>query len=230
MARILVVNPNSSHAVTQAMDACLGSVRSGVAHEISCDTLEKSPLGIESDAHVLEVVPHILERIQGSRADAYVIACFSDPGLMQARAMTPKPVVGIAEAAYCLALGYGRRFGVLSILEASIPRHRNYIRALGLSERFSGDRAIGLGVSQLHGGEVMERIIPIVTALRDQDRSDAIILGCAGLGAYRADLERSMGIPVIDPVQAGALLACSMVTLCPTGEANRRPDCTSQHI
>ena len=43
----------------------------------------------------------------------------------------------------------GSRFGVISILEASIPRHRRYIEALGLGPSLAGDRPIGLGVTAL---------------------------------------------------------------------------------
>ena len=43
--------------------------------------------------------------------------------------------------------------------------------------------------------------------------ADVVILGCAGLGNYRHALQESLGIPVIDPVQAGVALASTNLDL-----------------
>ncbi len=213
MAEILVINPNSSVSVTESMDACLDAVRSLSAHKVRCSTLEKGPPGIETDAHIAAVVPHLLERIAETAADAYVIGCFSDPGLEPARAATKKPVVGIGEAAYLAALGLGQRFGVISILAGSVSRHERYIGRLGLSERLAGDRPIGFGVGELKGEAVMDQLVRVGKALRDDDGADVLILGCAGLGSYRHVLEEKLGLPTVDPVQAGAAQAFVTVTL-----------------
>jgi Asp/Glu/hydantoin racemase len=213
VAEILVINPNSSVSVTQSMDACLDAVRLLSGHNVRCSALEKGPPGIETDAHIMAVIPHLLERIAGTPADAYVIGCFSDPGLEEARAATSKPVVGIGEAAYLAALGLGRRFGVVSILATSVPRHVCYISRLGLSDRLAGDRPIGLGVSELKSEAVMGQLVRVGKALRDDDGADVLILGCAGLGSHRHALEEELGLPVVDPVQAGAAQACVTATL-----------------
>ncbi len=91
MARILVINPNSSKSVTQSMEVCLVNIVRRTAHDIACIELAQSPLGIESDDHVTEVVPHILDAVLAHEADAFVIACFSDPGIDKIRAATEKP-------------------------------------------------------------------------------------------------------------------------------------------
>ncbi len=213
MAEILVINPNSSASITQSMDACLDAVRSLSGPTMRCSTLEKGPPGIETDAHIAAVIPHILERIAEMPADAYVIGCFSDPGLESARASTQKPVVGIGEAAYLAALGLGRRFGIVSILAASVPRHARYVDRLGLLSRLAGDRPIGFGVSELKGEAVMGQLVRVGKVLRDDDGADVLILGCAGLGSYRRALEDELGLPVVDPVQAAAAQACVTVAL-----------------
>ncbi len=213
MAEILVINPNSSASVTRSMDACLDEVRSLSGHAMRCSTLEKGPPGIETDAHITAVIPHLLERIAEIPADAYVIGCFSDPGIEQARTATKKPVVGIGEAAYLAALGLGRRFGVISIVAASVLRHQKYIDRLGLSDRLAGDRPIGFGVTELEGEAVMGQLVRVGKALRDDDGADVLVLGCAGLGSYRHALEEELGLPVVDPVQAAAAQACVTVTL-----------------
>ena len=118
--------------------------------DIECVTLPEGPRGIETQEHVESVVLPLQRTIRArdNDADAFVIACFSDPGIHLARETTRKPVFGIAESAYLTALTRGERFGVISILATSIPRHLRQIRQLGLLDRFAGDRAIGLGVGE----------------------------------------------------------------------------------
>lgn len=210
---ILVINPNSSTSVTRSMEACLGPVRASTSHSINCIELAKSPPGIETDDHVAAVVPNIIEAVSNSSADAFVVSCFSDPGIAQVRKLVARPVVGIAEAAYLAALGLGNRFGIVSLGQSSIDRHLRYLKALELDRRLAGDRSINMTVVQLMAGDVVETVSRTARLLRDEDGADVIILGCAGLGSYRQAMQESLGIPVIDPVQAGVALACTNLDL-----------------
>ena len=83
------------------------------------------------------------------RTAAFVIACFSDPGLHSAREATNRPVLGIMESGILTALTLGQRFGVIAILRQSIPRHLRYVGALGVSERLAGELPVGLRVVEL---------------------------------------------------------------------------------
>ena len=212
MGNILVINPNSSSAVTESMAACVRPLEDG-RHAIRCVELAKSPPGIETDAHVEEVIPHLVEAVRATEADAIVIACFSDPGIDVARAATAVPVTGIAEAAYLSALGLGARFGIVSLGTSSIARHRNYLQKLRLDARLAGDRSIDMTIVDLMASDVIERVSTIAAQLRDEDGADVIILGCAGLGAYRNALQDRLRLPVVDPVQAGVAFACAHVNL-----------------
>ena len=146
-------------------------------------------------------------------ADAYVVACFSDPGLALAREALDVPVVGIAESGMLLALGLGHRFGIIALGEASIRRHLRYVRGLGLADRLAGDRAIGLGVHDASGDGAIERIVEVGRELRDRDSADVLVLGCAGMGQRRGAIEEALGLPVVDPTQAAVARAVSLVSL-----------------
>ncbi|MBU1333318.1 MAG: aspartate/glutamate racemase family protein [Alphaproteobacteria bacterium] len=213
MSSILVINPNSSVSVTQSMQACLSIITETSRHDIALTELAKSPPGIETDAHVEMVVPNIIERIADEHADAYVLSCFSDPGIDRVRATTSRPVIGIAEAAYLAALGLGRRFGIVSLGPSSIARHLRYLQALQISGRLAGDRSIDMTIPQLMATDVVETVLRTGSKLRDEDGADVVILGCAGLGSYRAALEAALGLPVVDPVQAGVALAATTLDL-----------------
>ena len=81
--RILVVNPNSNLNVTQGLDAAVVPLRLAGGPAIECATLAEGPPGIETQAHVESVVQP-LARLVAARdvdCDAFVVACFSDPGL-----------------------------------------------------------------------------------------------------------------------------------------------------
>ncbi len=211
--RILIINPNSSETVTQAMDTGLEQARAGIAHVLECVTIVEAPQAIESAADIEAVAPLVADFVSNSDADAFVIACFSDPGLTEAREVTAYPVVGMGEAAYLEALQIGSMFGVVSILEGSIPRHAAHIQRLGVSGRLAGDRSIDTGVGRLSEHDTASRIIEVGRRLRDDDGADVLILGCAGMGSHRPVVEAELGIPVIDPVQAASLQAASIVTL-----------------
>jgi Asp/Glu/hydantoin racemase len=213
MNNFLVFNPNASRAMSQAMDRSLDGLRARTGNQFACMTNDNGPMGIESDADVAAVIPDVVRVGQSVEADAYIIACFSDPGLEALRQVTTRPVIGVGEAAYLTAIALVKRFGVISIVEASIGRHRSQLQRLGLDSRLAGDRAIEVGVADLHGGDVAAKLLDVAKALRDEDGAEAIILGCAGLGARREPLQRAIGIPVIDPVQAAAAQASTLALL-----------------
>ena len=151
--RIVVVNPNSTEAVTRGIDEAVAPLRFADGPEIDCLTLAEGPPGIETQRHVDGVVGPLCDLIgrEDNRADAFVVACFSDPGLHSARETTRHPVFGISEAAMTTALNLGDRFAIIAILPASVSRHRRYIRQMGLQHRFAGELPIGLGVTELEG-------------------------------------------------------------------------------
>ena len=212
---IVVVNPNSTRSVTNAMDRALERLRHPRGPEIRCVTLAEGPPGIETEEHVREVVAplvRLVARLDGE-ASAFVDACFSDPGLAELREATDTPVYGIAESAYRRAAEGGSRFGVISILEASVARHRRYIEELGLGESLAGDRPVGLGVAALgdDAEATFARLVRVGEDLRDRDKADTIVLGCTGMAPYRERLQGILGLPVVDPVTAAVEAALEEV-------------------
>jgi allantoin racemase len=216
MDRILVINPNSTQAVTDGIDKAMDPLRMAGGPAIECVTLTQGPPGIETQAHVEQVVAPIGETVRSRDNDcsAFVIACYSDPGLHAAREITPKPVLGIAECGILTALTLGQRFGVISILRKSIPRHLRYVGQMELSERMAGDRAIGLGVVELADeARTFSRMAEVAAELRDDDGADVLIMGCAGMARYRDRLQRHVGLPVVEPSQAAVAMAIGRTRL-----------------
>jgi Asp/Glu/hydantoin racemase len=211
---ILVINPNSTDAVTRAIDEACEPLRIPGGPAIECVTLEEGPPGVETQQHVDGVVGPLVrmvsERERGHAA--FVIACYSDPGIHSVREATKKPVLGIAECGILTALTLGQKFGVIAILRQSIARHLRYIGALGVADRLATELPVGLGVTELADAKkTFGRLVEVGTALRDAHGADVVVLGCAGMARYRKPLQDAIGIPVVEPTQAAVAMAIGRV-------------------
>jgi Asp/Glu/hydantoin racemase len=214
--RILVINPNSTHSVTQAIDDAIAPLRIPGGARIECMTLREGPPGVESQTDADAVIAPLCRTIRDTEPEtaAFVIACFSDPGLFAAREATTKPVLGIAECGILTALTLGHRFGVISILARSVPRHLRYIGAMGVGQRLAGDLPIGLGVTELgDNNSTLGRMADVGRRLHDQHGADVLVMGCAGMARYRAELEDAVQIPVVEPTQAAVAMAIGRIHL-----------------
>ena len=213
--RILVINPNSNQAVTDGMADALRPLAVDGGPEIDCITLTEGPFGIESQADVDSVALPLKKLVlEHDDADAYVIACYSDPGLHLCREATDKPVFGIQECGVLTALSLGGQFGVIALSSTSIKRHLRYIRQMGVMERLAKERAADISVAESASGKsTFDRLCEVGRELRDLDGAESIVLGCAGMATHRAALADRLGIPVTDPVQAATTMAIGAVLL-----------------
>ena len=119
--RILVINPNSNHLVTQGLEDALKPLGFEGGPEIVCQTLAEGPYGIESQADVERVAMPLRRLVESdNRSAAFVIACYSDPGLHVCREGTDRPVFGIAECGVLTALARAETFGVIAIAHARL--------------------------------------------------------------------------------------------------------------
>ena len=211
---ILIINPNSNPEVTAGLDAAVAPLRLQGGPEIRCLTLDEGPYGIESQADAAAVVLPLRRVVTTSEASAFVIACYSDPGLMVCREATAKPVFGIAESGTLAALQRGDRFGVVAILSRSIPGHLRSLRQQGLTARLAGERPLELTVAELANEDrTWNKLLATAMALKDEDGANVVVLGCAGMSRYRVRLEQALGVPVIDPTQAATVAALGTLLL-----------------
>jgi len=214
--RILVINPNSTEAVTRGIDEAVEPLRMSGGPAIDCVTLKQGPPGIETQQHVDSVVSPLLSLIQKNEKQyaAFVIACYSDPGLHSLREATPKPVLGISECGILTALTLGQRFGVIAILQKSIPRHLRYVGAMGVSDRLAAELPVGIPVVELSDEQkTFARMVEVGKALRQDHGADVVVMGCAGMARYRKPLQDEIGIPVVEPTQAAVAMAIGRVRL-----------------
>lgn len=207
MARILLINPNSSAACGEGISQAIAPFRSARGPTLDVVSLPEGPPAIYSWRDWHAAVEPICRCIECEEAEAYVIACASDPGIEAARSVTRRPVLGVFRSAVAAAVASAERFGVVAIVEASKARHLAALRAMGLEARLAAEVALNVTMDAL--------LDPVAARSRLTDAAQAcvragaetVILGCTGMAHHRRAVEDAAGVPVIDPCQAAAALA-----------------------
>ncbi|MCL6581770.1 MAG: aspartate/glutamate racemase family protein [Firmicutes bacterium] len=208
MARILVVNPNTSEEATERIALVAGpSARWSTVDVVNVDY---GPRYIEGEVDEIVAAHAVAETVArtASAYDAFVVACFSDPGLRAAREVARKPVVGIAEAAFLVARGLGAAFSLLSNAPEDEPIFRRLARSYGHGDLLLSVRSTGTSVGEFARQD--PKAYPSLLAagrLAVADGAGAVGLACAGMCGYAAPLAEELGIPVLDGVACGVALA-----------------------
>jgi allantoin racemase len=215
--RIKLINPNTTQRMTDAMGRCAREV-AAPGTEVIAVSPTMGPPSIEGYYDEALATPGLLAEVMaGERegCDGYVIACFGDPGLKAARELARGPVVGIAEAAMHLASMIGSRFSVVTTLGRTMGQAWHLAEIYGMERFCANVRACELPVLELEepGSGARERIVDECRRALEEDGSDCIVLGCAGMTDLCAHIEQVLGVPVIDGVAAGTKLIESLVAL-----------------
>jgi allantoin racemase len=214
--QIWVINPNTTQAMTDTIEACARAVVSPGVSVIGV-TSEIGPPSIESHYDEARSVPGVLQAVErGERegADGYVIACFGDPGLDAAREIATGPVIGIAEAAMQTASHLGRGFSVVTTLARTMGRAADLAERYGMHRFCLGIHACELAVLDLDTDPNARKIV--TEACREaveSDGSDVVVLGCAGMADMCRDISAELRVPVIDGVTAATLTVQSLVAM-----------------
>ena len=186
--------------------------------EIIAVNPEYGPISIEGYYDEVFSIPGLLEEVrkgEASGCQGTVIACFDDTGLDAARCIASGPVVGICEAAMHIASLLANSFSIVTTLRRSIPALEELTVKYGMSRKCHRIRATEVPVLELENpdSEATKLIRVEIQKALDDDRSEAIVLGCAGMVDLAAELSEEFGVPVIDGVSAAVKLVESLVAL-----------------
>lgn len=216
--RILLVNPNTSRAMTAKIAAAAREVAAADV-EIRAVCPDTGPAAVESHLDEVRaaaaVVELVAQDVASGGSDAYVVACFGDPGLDAARELVEAPVIGIAEAAMHVAAISGRRFGIVTTLGRTLGRARDLVARYGMERACASYAATEIPVLALEDTgrrEVLE-IESVCAEAVTVHGADAIVLGCAGMADLCEALSRRVGVPVVDGVAAAVGLASAMARM-----------------
>ena len=177
---------------------------------------ESGPPSIEGYYDEAFSVPGMIGEIRNNRdADAVIIACFDDTGLDAARCATSAPVIGIGEAGFHFASLISGKFGVVTTLARSVPAIEHNLVRYGLAARCACVRASDVPVLELEnpGSDARAKISAEIRRAMQEDRAEAIVLGCAGMAGLATSLSTEHGVPVLDGVSCAVKLAEGLIGL-----------------
>ena len=216
--KLLVINPNSSETVTSAImesarrGASPGTELIGVTTKGGTRNIDSAFADYLSGAYMIRTC---LEAVALHTPDAVVLAGFGRVGIDALKEALAIPVVSIAEASMAVACLLGHRFTTLTMLQQFIPYQQDLVRLFGFEAKCASVRAINVNVEECVTNrektlrELKEQIQTIVA----EDRAEVVILACAGLCGYDAELTKLAGVPVLDPVAVAVKVAESLVGL-----------------
>lgn len=210
MSSLLILNPNSSRAVTEAIAgvaaACLPP-GSYAVHQI-----DAGPSVIEDEPAASQAAELVSEYLQAQRSsfEAFVVACHGDPGVTEARRHTGRNVCGIGAASFRAAAAHGGHFGVITLGGGLVDSKWRQLARCGLSDRCVSVEPTNTGVLEYLTGD-QPALAPYLEAGRRAigRGADVLVLGCAGMAPAARAVRRALRVPVIEPVEAGIREAVS---------------------
>ncbi len=214
--RILLINPNSTQSMT---DQAERSARSAALPTTVIEAINPTdtPRSIEGHADEAMAVPSMLKLIREGETkgfDAYVVACFDDPGLDAAREVAGGPVFGICQAAVQVAMTISKRVSIVTTLPRSVPIIEDLVQEYGATHHCRRVRSIDMPVLALEENacHTEDTLVQEIERAKREDHAEAIVLGCAGMSELCERLEQRCGLPVIDGVTAAVKLAEAYVS------------------
>lgn len=213
--RILIINPNSTASMTGKIGDCAKQF-AAPGTDITAVNPKGAPVSIEGyydEAMCLQGLLEEVRRGEDQGYDGFVIACFDDTGLGACRELATGPVVGICEAAMHAASMVATSFSIVTTLPRSVPIIEDLALIYGMERRCRRVRAADIPVLALEepGSEARDKVREEIERAVQEDRCEAVILGCAGMADLTAWLTDETGVPVIDGVVAAVKIVEALV-------------------
>ncbi|KAG6049920.1 hypothetical protein E4U39_005263 [Claviceps sp. Clav50 group G5] len=233
--RILLLNPNSSTAMTDSMLRAAKSTPISASLEIvSMTATSAAPASINNDQDIQastdDILASLAEKCDLFRGfDAILIACFSVHTLVPELSLRlDVPITGIFEASILTALSLLRRpseqWGIVTTGEFW-EKHlcQGINEFLGISGRvehakFAGVFSSGLTTGELHSvdtGVVRHKLSLAARRLLMSGNVTCVVMGCGGMAGLEDSIRsaavdiygesRAKGVYVVDGVKAGIL-------------------------
>lgn len=210
---ILILNPNSTVSMTQAMLATARDACPDV--QIEAETSHLGPPAIQGAEDGAACVPPLLDLVAQASdrgARAIIIGCADDTGLDEARQVASCPVIGIGQAGYHLAALAGARFSVVTTLPVSVPVLSENVASYGLAGSLGRVRASGVSVLALEADPVTStrRVLDEIARAQAEDDIQSVVLGCAGMSHIPHAAGSEIKVRLIDGVRAAVQIGAMM--------------------
>lgn len=205
--RILLINPNTTAALTAKMAAYAGEiVGDGASFVPVTGSFGASFISTRTAAAIAAhaALEALAENVAG--CDAVYLACFGDPGLAALKEVSPVPVIGMAEASCLEAARERRRFAIVTGGALWQPMLEEFVATLGLSQQLASVRPVAPTGGQIDADPdaALALLADACNACARTDGADIVILGGAVLAGLAQRLQADVGVPLMCSVAAGA--------------------------
>lgn len=210
---IVLINPNSTQSMTQAMlKTAQATVPSALFEGWTSHDGPAAIQGVADGVQASAPLLRLVEQASAQGASAIIIACFDDTALSAARDLAKCPVIGIGQAAYHLAALAGERFSVVTTLDVSVPILEENIHAYGLSGQLVRVRASGVPVLDLeqNAETAADQVVAQIVEAAELDHVQSVVLGCGGMVDIAQKASGKTSIRLIDGVRAAAVFASQL--------------------
>jgi allantoin racemase len=214
MPSLLVINPNTTQAMTD--DIGRGArAAAGPDTVIECIQPASGPRSIEGFTDEVLAAYNLVDTVAAARGkyDGIIVACYGDPAVSACREISDVPVVGIAEASFHMACLVAHKWSVVTVLPRILPLIEEVVHRNGLERRCASVRSAPLTVLEIEADLDRAKRLMVVEAEKAvrEDRAEAILLGCAGLGPLDKAMQEELGVPVFDGTACAVKMVESLI-------------------
>lgn len=212
--KILWLNPIGYSSYDQPMADFVASIKHPATAVEVCsldtdqkmDNLEYRTYMALISGEMIKVVRHAAQ----NDFDAMVVGCFYDPHLEAARELSGDTiVVAPCQASIQIAANLCNKFSVIIGQEKWRQEMTERVHYYGYGSRLASMQSIDMPVSDLQKdcGLTASRIIEAGRRAVEEDQAEALILGCTCTFGLYEDVQKELGVPVIDPIVAAFKMA-----------------------
>lgn len=203
--KLLIINPNTSKDMTIDIEKTINKCKSK-SIDASVKKPDFGPESLESFYDYSLATFGTIKLIEKEKEnyDGILIACFGDPGLYAIKEMINYPVIGIAEASISISNLLGQKFAILVALDKAVSLMKDMVRQYGMEDRCATIEPLNISVLDIEKNkeQSIQKLID-VSKIAIEKGAEVLILGCAGMTGMQKEIEKTLNIPVIDPVECG---------------------------
>lgn len=214
--RILLVNPNLTQTITDAMARAARRAASP-GTEIVAVTGTFGPQVISSRAENVVAAHGVLDLAARHAAgcDAVVLGVSLDSGLGALRELLEVPVVGMLEAGLHVASLLGARIALVTFGARLVPLYEELVRGYEFAGRVVRVAALPFAPADAYAepARVRSALAEACRGLAQADGAEAIVLAGAALAGIGEEIQPDVPVPLVDGAKAAVALAEGLVRL-----------------
>lgn len=216
--RLLVINPNTSAFVTEAVAAAARAMAAPGTEIVAVTGRYGASIVSGRSEDALAAAEALRLAAEHDRdCDAVILAISFDSGLRALREISRIPVVGMSEAAMLSACMVGGRFAMITFGNRAAAIYAEVCRSYGLEGRLANVLSLPplTREEQMNPSLVVPRLAALINGTVANDRTEAVILAGAIFAGIADEVAAHVEVPVLNGIREAVGMAEMLVRLNP---------------